>query len=137
MQLRRKNKSHVAVESGALSDIMFFLMLFFLIASTLANPNVIKLLLPQAKAGQTVSKQQYSISISKDLQYYINNDKTPLAFNQLEARLKSMVSSNADITIVLKVDRSIQVQNLVDVLALGSKLKIKMILATKAPSTNA
>jgi biopolymer transport protein ExbD len=133
MNLRSKKKSHVNVETSALSDIMFFLMLFFLIASTLANPNVIKLLLPQAKAGQTVSKQQFSLSISKDLNYYINNDKKPLSFEQLEPKLNAIIQNNSDVTIVLKVDKAIQVQNLVDVLALGSKLKIKMILATQAP----
>ena len=78
MNLRhQRRRSQVTVESSALSDIMFFLMLFFLIASTLANPNVIKLLLPQAKAGQTVSKQQFSLTISKELNYYLNQDKTP------------------------------------------------------------
>lgn len=135
MNLRSRKKTSSTVETGALSDIMFFLMLFFLIASTLANPNVIKLLLPQAKAGQTVSKQQYSLTISKDLDYYLNQDKTPLKFIQLESKLSAMSNENADITIVLKVDRAIQVQNLVDVLALGSKLKIKMILATQAPKS--
>lgn len=104
-----------------------------MIASTLANPNVIKLLLPQAKAGQTVSKQQFSLTISKELNYYLNQDKTALNFQQLEPKLQAIVSSNTDVTFVLKVDKSIQVQNLVDVLALGSKLKIKMILATQAP----
>jgi len=133
VNLKRKNKHHSGVEVSALNDIMFFLMLFFLIASTLANPNVIKLLLPQAKAGQTVSKQQYSLTVSKDLMYYINNDKTPLSFSQLEPRLQEISSNSNDVTVVLKVDRSIQVQNLVDILALGSKLKIKMILATQAP----
>ncbi|MDX2195288.1 MAG: biopolymer transporter ExbD [Cytophagales bacterium] len=133
MNLRKKNKTHVYLESSALSDIMFFLMLFFLIASTLANPNVIKLLLPQAKAGQTVSKQQYSLTISKELNYYINQDRTPLKFAQLEPRLTAISQSAKEVTIVLKVDKSIQVQNLVDVLALGSKLKVKMILATQAP----
>lgn len=131
MNLRRKNKSHSTVEVSALNDIMFFLMLFFLIASTLANPNVIKLLLPQAKAGQTVSKQQYSLTVSKDLEYYINNEKTPLTFDQLEPRLSEVSKNSNDVTVVLKVDRAIQVQNLVDILALGSKLKIKMILATQ------
>ena len=121
------------MEVSALNDIMFFLMLFFLIASTLANPNVIKLLLPQAKAGQTVSKQQYSLTVSKDLNYYINNDKTPFTFDQLEPRLKEISQNSNDVTIVLKVDRAIQVQNLVDVLAIGSKYKIKMILATQSP----
>ena len=121
------------MEVSALNDIMFFLMLFFLIASTLANPNVIKLLLPQAKAGQTVSKQQYSLTISKDLDYYINNDKTSLNSDQLEPRLKAISDNSNDVTVVLKHDRAIQVQNLVDVLAIGSKYKIKMILATQSP----
>ena len=121
------------MEVSALNDIMFFLMLFFLIASTLANPNVIKLLLPQAKAGQTVSKQQYSLTVSKDLDYYINNEKTSLSFDQLEPRLKAISDNSNDVTVVLKVDRAIQVQNLVDVLAIGSKYKIKMILATQSP----
>jgi len=133
LNFRRKNKAHSSVEVSALNDIMFFLMLFFLIASTLANPNVIKLLLPQAKAGQTVSKQQYSLTVSKDLEYYINNEKTSLAFEQLESRLLQIVGNSNDVTVVLKVDRSIQVQNLVDILALGNKLKIKMILATQPP----
>ncbi len=133
MNFRRKNKAHSSVEVSALNDIMFFLMLFFLIASTLANPNVIKLLLPQAKAGQTVSKQQYSLTVSKDLEYYINNEKIPLAFEQLEPRFLQIVGNSNDVTVVLKVDRSIQVQNLVDILALGNKLKIKMILATQPP----
>jgi biopolymer transport protein ExbD len=133
LNFRRKSKVHSGVEVSALNDIMFFLMLFFLIASTLANPNVIKLLLPQAKAGQTVSKQQYSLTVSKDLEYYINNEKTPLTFDQLEPRLSLIISNSNDVTVVLKVDRAIQVQNLVDILALGSKLKIKMILATQPP----
>jgi biopolymer transport protein ExbD len=133
MNLRSKKRLNSTVETGALNDIMFFLMLFFLIASTLANPNVIKLLLPQARAGQTVSKQQYSLTISANLDYYLNQDKTPLRFEQLEPRLKSLSKDNTDLTIVLKVDKTIQVQNLVDVLALGNKLKIKMILATQSP----
>jgi biopolymer transport protein ExbD len=133
LKIRRKNKAHSSVEVSALSDIMFFLMLFFLIASTLANPNVIKLLLPQAKAGQTVSKQQYTLTVSKELGYYINNEKTALSFLQLEPRLTEIMRNSNDVTVVLKVDRSIQVQNLVDILALGSKLKIKMILATQPP----
>ena len=133
MNLRRRHKITPEVSASSMSDIMFFLMLFFLIASTLANPNVIKLLLPQAKAGQTVSKQQYSLTVSKDLEYYINNEKTSLAFEQLESRLLQIVGNSNDVTVVLKVDRSIQVQNLVDILALGNKLKIKMILATQPP----
>lgn len=134
MNLRSRKSRHVNVETSALSDIMFFLMLFFLIASTLANPNVIKLLLPQAKAGQTVSKQQFSISVSKELNYYINNDKISYTFEQLEPQLKKIVETNSDVTFVLKVDKTLEVQKLVDILALGSKLKIKMIMAIQSPT---
>lgn len=133
MNIRRHRRAHAGVETSALNDIMFFLMLFFLIASTLANPNVIKLLLPQAKAGQTVSKQQYSITISKDLEYYYNNSKQSISFGELEGKLAQLNSESGDLTFVLKVDRNIQVQHLVDVLSLGTKYRLKMILATQAP----
>ena len=121
------------MEVSALNDIMFFLMLFFLIASTLSNPTVLKLLLPEAKSGNTVTKAPYSIEVSNDLKYYFNAEKSPLSFSQLEDRLVSISKNASDVTIVLKVDRTIQVQNLVDILALGSKLRIKMILATQPP----
>ena len=130
MNLRRRGKTGSTVETGALSDIMFFLMLFFLIASTLANPNVIKLLLPKAKAGQTVSKLQYSLSVTKDLQYFIDKDKTPLTFEQVKPKLKEIVTSSPEATMILKVDKTIEVQNLVDIMAIGAELKLKMVLAT-------
>jgi biopolymer transport protein ExbD len=134
MNLRKRKSSHLSIESSALSDIMFFLMLFFLIASTLANPNVIKLMLPQAKSEQTVTKQQFSVTISKNLSYYFNQDPQPLTFPDLENKLSLISGQNKDVTVVLKVDKTIQVQTLVDVLSLGSKLKIKMILATQNKS---
>jgi biopolymer transport protein ExbD len=111
-----------------MNDIMFFLMLFFLIVSTLVNPNVIKLMLPKASAGQTVSKQPVTVSVSKDFQYYINNKLVP--FVELESQLAAAVSGMPQPTVVLRVNNSITVQNLVDVLEIGNKLKVKMIMAT-------
>lgn len=128
MNLRRKNKMVSEVSTSALNDIMFFLMLFFLIASTMVNPNVIKLLLPNSKSGKAVTKTQVSVSITEDLRYYINKEEVTLS--QLEARLASMVSTSTEPTVVLRVDKSIKVQNLVDLLDVGSRLQVKMILAT-------
>ena len=73
MNIKRKRHFKPEVSTSSLNDIMFFLLLFFLIVSTLSNPNVIKLLLPTSKAAQNLNKQQITISITKDKKYYIDN----------------------------------------------------------------
>lgn len=130
MSLRR-NKHRFAAEVGAssMSDIMFFLMLFFLIVSTLVNPSVIKLLLPRASSVQTMSKQQFTIDISKDKEIYLNNK--PIAFENLESQLRILLSGVTEATVVLRVDNSLTVQDLVDILEIGNKLKVRMVMAAK------
>jgi biopolymer transport protein ExbD len=130
MSLRR-NKHRFSAEVGAssMSDIMFFLMLFFLIVSTLVNPSVIKLLLPKASSVQTLSKQQFTIDISKDKEIYLNNQ--PIAFANLESQLKILTGGVQDATVVLRVDNSLTVQDLVDVLEIGNRLKLRMVMAAK------
>jgi biopolymer transport protein ExbD len=128
MNLRRRHRIHPEVSTSSLNDIMFFLLLFFLIVSTLVNPNVIKLLLPKASAGQTISKQPVTISVTKDLQYFINNK--PVLLTGLSDELSLAVRNIPEPTAVLRVDNSIPVQELVNVLEIGKKLKVKMILAT-------
>ncbi len=130
MSLRR-NKHRFAAEVGAssMSDIMFFLMLFFLIVSTLVNPSVIKLLLPKASSVQTMSKQQFTVDISKDKEIYLNNK--PIAFENLEGQLRILISGVTEATVVLRVDNSLTVQDLVDVLEIGNKLKVRMVMAAK------
>ena len=78
MNLRNKSKFRAEVSTSSLSDIMFFLMLFFLITSTLVNPSVIKLTLPSANHHQTVRKTEVAVSITKELRYYINNKEVSL-----------------------------------------------------------
>lgn len=130
MNLRRRNSRHTAeVSTSSLNDIMFFLLLFFLIISTLVNPSVIKLTLPNSKKSQTVNKQQITVDVSKDLQYYINN--TPVSFGDLEAAIGIEVKRTQEATVVLRFDNSLSVQDLVDVLQIGDRLNVKMILATK------
>lgn len=114
--------------TASLNDIMFFLMLFFLITSTLVNPNVIKLLLPKASSKQTLTKQPITISVTKDLQYYVNNK--PVSFDGLEVALMAAITGIAEPTAVLRIDKSLSIQDLVSLLSLGNKLKVKMILAT-------
>jgi biopolymer transport protein ExbD len=120
------------VSTSSFSDIMFFLMLFFLIASTLISPSVVKLTLPNAKYHQTIRKTEIALSITKELAYYINKKEVP--FEQIENELIIAAKGKEEPVVVLRVDNSIPVQNLVNVLQIGNKLNIKMILATKAPN---
>jgi biopolymer transport protein ExbD len=132
MNLRGKNKFRPEVSTSSLSDIMFFLMLFFLIMSTMISPSVIKLTLPKSQYNQKIQKVNLAVVITKDLKYYINN--TPSEFNQLENSIKSLVKNPAEQTIVIRCEDNVPVQKLVDVMQIGNKLKIKMILATRSPN---
>ena len=116
------------VSTSSLSDIMFFLMLFFLIMSTLVNPSVIKLMLPKSQAGKAVAKQTITVSVDAEKKYYINN--TPVTYEQLEPQLAAQTKTLEDPTVVLRADNTLTVQTIVDLISLGNKLKIKMVLAT-------
>ncbi|HNY06520.1 MAG TPA: biopolymer transporter ExbD [Bacteroidales bacterium] len=131
MNLRKKNKIVAEVSTSSMNDIMFFLMLFFLIMSTLLNPNVIKLTLPSSRHNQVIHQKEITISVTKDLQYFINNK--PIAFNMLESQLTGMLLNDKNATVILRCDNSLSVQDLVNMLEIGNKLKVKMILATKSP----
>jgi biopolymer transport protein ExbD len=133
MNLRRKSKITAEVATSSMNDIMFFLMLFFLIMSTLLNPNVIKLTLPNSKHNQTLRQKEVSISITKDLKYYIDNQEVPFA--QIETYLAMELQKSKGLTVILRCDSSLPVQELVNILEIGNKLKVKMVLATKSPTT--
>jgi biopolymer transport protein ExbD len=107
---------------------MFFLLLFFLIVSSLANPNVIKLLLPNSKSAQNLNKQQISISVTKDKRYFIDNRQ--ISFNDIEPLLKSRMGSLQEPTVILRLEQTLTVQDLVDILEIGTRLQVKMVMAT-------
>ena len=129
MKLRKRLEFKPEVATGSLNDIMFFLLLFFLLVATFANPNVIKLLLPKSSSNQTLDKKQITLSITKEKNYFIDKEQIP--FNKLEGSLKVIKQKINDVTIVLRTDNSLTIQDLIDVLAIGNKLQIKMILATE------
>jgi biopolymer transport protein ExbD len=128
MRLKRNRRFGAEVATAALNDIMFFLLLFFLILSTVANPNVIKLMLPRASIAQSLQKQQVQLSITKDKEYYINQQVVP--FESLESSLLNACKQVAEPTVIVRADYSLSIQDLVNVLQIGTKLKLKMVLAT-------
>lgn len=132
MNLRRRHKEDAEVSTESLNDIMFFLLLFFLIISTLANPNVIKLMLPKSANNEQVMKKQINLAVTKDKQYTIN--KVPVPFDRLEPAIMDAINGIDEPTIVLNFDRELSVQDLVDVMQIGTKIKVKMVLATQKTS---
>ena len=132
MNLSRRRKLSSHVETSSMNDIMFFLMLFFLIVSTMVNPNVIKLLLPNAKSSKQVMKQPITVSVDAAGQVFVN--KKPTTAQGLETELSGLIANQQlDLpTVVLRVDASQNVQKLVDILEIGNRLKIKMVMATQA-----
>src|ERR1700748_1498777 len=129
MNLRkRKRGASAEVHTSAMNDIMFFLLLFFLIASTVTNPNVIKLSLPKASSGKSISKKTITVSITGDLKYYV--EKKQINETDLQATLGNYRQQEDQLTIVLYVDKTVAVQNVVSVLDVAQKLNIKIVLAT-------
>jgi len=130
MRLKRKREMHAEVYTSSLNDIMFFLLLFFLIISTLVNPSVIQLMLPKASANvQKVSKQTINLSVTKELNYFLN-DK-PIPFDAIMPSIQKLASNPENTTVILRADRTIQLQDLVSILDIGNQLHVKMILATQ------
>ncbi len=132
MNIRRNKHFKPEVSTSSLNDIMFFLLLFFLIVSTLANPNVIKVLLPTSKSAQNINKQQINLTVTEDKRYYINQKE--ILFQQLEQELLVQTKGLEGPTIILRFARNLNIQDLIDVMEIGVRLNIKMVLATdKAP----
>ncbi|OYU85429.1 MAG: biopolymer transporter ExbD [Flavobacterium sp. BFFFF2] len=131
MAIKRNKRFHAEVATSSLSDIMFFLLLFFLIISTLANPNVIKLLLPKAENNEKTNKQLITITVSDDKKYFIDKEEVP--FSELETQIMNKVGTAQETTVVVRVSAESQVQDLVDVLQIGVKNHLKFVLATATP----
>jgi biopolymer transport protein ExbD len=133
MRLRKHRREMAEVSTESLNDIMFFLLLFFLIVSTLANPNVVKLTLPSSKQSNQLQKQEVTLSVTAEHQYSIN--KVPVPLEGLEQGLRDAVAGLDQPTVVLRFDEALSVQDLVDVLTIGNHIKVKMVLATQAPKS--
>jgi len=129
MELRKKKDNKAEIFTSAMNDIMFFLMLFFIIMSTLLNPSVVKLDLPGAKSSKPIHRKEIFLSVNKDSKYFI--DSKQITFDQIEPLLNSERTKDNEAVVVLRCDSSLSVQHLVKVLEVGTKLDMKMILATR------
>lgn len=133
MALKHRNKVNVSFSMSSMTDIVFLLLLFFMITSTMVAPNALKLLLPQSN-NQTVAKAITTISITADLKYYINDDGDlkRVAFSEIEPYLQRIIKVEEETYISLHADKSVPIEYVVNVMNVAKRNNIKMILATAA-----
>jgi biopolymer transport protein ExbD len=129
IELRKKKDYTAEVFTSSMNDIMFFLMLFFIIISTLLNPSMIRVSLPSSRSSQTIQRKEINLTMTKEKIYYVDNTQVP--FESLESQLKKELTKYPDAFIMLRFDNTLPIQDLVNVLSIGNKLSSKMIIATE------
>jgi biopolymer transport protein ExbD len=127
MNIRKKLRAHPEMHNGALNDILFILLLFFLIVSTLANPNVIKVANPKAKAD-TKAKQTVVITVDHLQQIYIGSEQIPL--EQLELKLGQFLSQESEKpSVVINGDSTAHLGTAIQVMQVIKKLGATPVMA--------
>ena len=134
MAYKRQTKVLADTAMSSMTDLVFLLLIFFLITSTLVNPNALKLMLPKS-TGQVSAKATVSVSI-KDWQdgsytYHINGDEQPVPFTEVEDDLVNLLQNEEDPTFSIYADESVPVKEVVSVINIAKRNHYKVILATQ------
>ena len=138
MALKRRTKISPLFSMASMTDIIFLLLIFFMITSTVVSPNAIKVLLPQGKQ-QTSAKPLTRVIIDKDLNYYAafgNEDEMPVGMDELPAFLIECAAREPDMYVALYADESVPYREIVKVLNIANENHFKMVLATRPPDPN-
>ena len=128
MALKKRNKVNASFSMSSMTDIVFLLLIFFMVTSTLIAPNALKLLLPQSN-NQTAAKPITTISITANLKYYINDDSKvkQVSFNEIEPFLKNKYGNgNDDIFISLHADQTVPINEVVKMMNIARRNKYKI-----------
>lgn len=135
MKLKRKNRISPQFSMSSMTDIIFLLLIFFMITSTMVSPNAIKVLLPQGKQ-QTSAKPLTRVIIDKELNYYAaygNNDEMPITLDELPAFLQQRAAEEPEMYVALYADERVPYREIVNVLNIANENQFKMVLATRKP----
>ena len=136
MAIEMRNKRDPSFSTASMSDLVFLLLIFFMLTSTLVAPNAIKLLLPSSKS-KTMSKQTVTVYINKKRNFYVEEQN--VKSSELENVIYSKIKNEKNASIVLRADKSVPVQDIVIVIDAVNEInkeyntKHKVILATKPP----
>ena len=133
MAIRRTTKVDSGFSMSSMTDIVFLLLIFFLVTSTLISPNALKLLLPKS-TGQVSAKATVSVSIADhgngDYTYHINGDKTPVPFGEVEDDLIDLLQGEEDPTFSIYADETVPIKEVVQVMNIAKRNHYKVIMAT-------
>ncbi len=127
MGLQSKHKVDTAFSMSSMTDVIFLLLIFFMLTSTFITPSGLPVNLPSSRSSNIVM-QKVSITITPDLRYYVNDHR--VAKNRLEFELQKALEGKEGV-VVLHVDKSVPVEYLVDVASIATSLKAKVSIATK------
>ncbi len=126
MNIRGRNKVTPEFNMSSMTDIVFLLLVFFMIASTLVSANAIDLLLPKS-GGKTTQSKSLAVSITKDLTFYVDSEKVKKS--HLENYILNKIGTLEKPSIVLRSDENVSVKELVYVMDIANRNKIKSTLA--------
>ena len=127
MAISQRNKINVNFSSVGMTDVIFNLLIFFMLTSTLVHPSALKLLLPKG-SSQTSAKPLTTVSITSDLNYYV--ELQPVSIDELEGVLKQKLGNNPGTYISLHADKTVPFENVVKVLNIAQSNNYKLIIAT-------
>lgn len=135
MAIKRRTQVQSEISMQSMTDIVFLLLIFFLVTSTLVNPNALKLLLPKS-TGQVGAKPTVSVSIkdwgNDTYTYHINGDQDPQTFDLIEDELVELLQNEEDPTFSIYSDESVPIKEIVSVMNIAKRNHYKVILATQA-----
>lgn len=127
MDLRQKNKIDTAFSMSSMTDVIFLLLIFFMLTSNFVTPSGLPVNLPSSKSS-TIVLQKVSVTISKDLRYYVNDKLVNRA--NLEMVLRNELAGKEGV-VVLHVDKSVPTEHLIEVAGIATALEAKVSVATK------
>ncbi|KGL52323.1 MULTISPECIES: biopolymer transporter ExbD [Porphyromonas] len=133
MKLKRKAKVVEIFSMASMTDVIFLLLIFFMVTSTLVMPNALKVLLPQSNQ-QTAVKTPTRITIDKELRYYVtmkNGEDREVGYDELKAYIDGELSEDPDFFVALYADESIPYGEVVKILNIAVEKKFKMVMATR------
>ncbi len=128
MNLRGRNKISTEFSMSSMTDIVFLLLIFFMLTSPAITPEALDLILPKAK-GKTTSVQNVSVSITKDLQVYVNDER--VSNSALEQRLRTELAGVENPTIILRAEEGVPIEDAVNVMDIANRNRYKIVLAVR------
>jgi biopolymer transport protein ExbD len=127
MNLKSRNKVNANFSMSSMTDLVFLLLIFFMLTSTLVTTNALDLVLPSSKA-KTVKKQSISVSINKSLNHFIDRDAVEPEF--IESILKNKIGGDTEATVILRVEKGVPIEYAVTVMDIAYRNQYKIVLAT-------